>query len=48
MKGAIGLAIVIIFIAVIVLVTADLRHSDASIEKPMIKVVDTFPTEKAL
>jgi len=48
MKVAVAVALMTIVAAIIVLLAVDMRASDALIEKPMIKVFDTFPTEKAI
>ena len=42
------IALMAIVIALVLLVTLDMRHGGALIEKPMIKIYDKFPTEKAL
>jgi hypothetical protein len=48
LKAAVAVAFTVIAIAIIVLVAADLRASDAKVEAPMIKVFDKFPTDKTL
>jgi hypothetical protein len=40
MKAAIGVSFLVIVVAIIVLITVDLRHGDSLIEKPMIKIYD--------
>jgi len=48
MKAAVCVAFLVILAAIIVLVVVDLRSSDAIIEKPMIKVFNTFPSDKSV
>lgn len=48
MMIAVGVSLSIIVIAIIYLFVADIRTSEALIEKPMIKVFSTLPSSKTI
>lgn len=48
MMIAVGVSLSIIVIAIVYLFVADIRTSEALIEKPMIKVFSTLPSSKTI